>query len=359
MLRSFVMLRSFILSAGGVYDKLRAMNFTRFTCLCFLNLALLINAPCQALSGIGKSESNTSKTESCTTAQCTQSPRADAEAIPFDVELVVKDVIGKKKANLAFAFAIDGAKPIGYRAEDKVILMSVFKFHLALAFLDYSREKKIAIDHSNMKIPASVWEFDTWSPLRKVYRGQTVSLSLSDLLCAAVRDSDNIATDLLIDYMGGIAALNERLKNMGVEGFNLEVNEAEMNRNHSNISRNFSSPAAVVASVQNFLRKEILHQSDRNYLYNILLTCSTGKDKMKALLPKEVLVGHKTGNSPRSKAGLRYADNDAGFILLPDGRILYLAIFVLDSMESNASNAAIIAELTKRVYDYALQIPAK
>lgn len=291
-------------------------------------------------------------------AQSAHVARAGAVVKPFDAALIMRDVIGKKKAKLAFAFALDGAKPIGYRAQEDVILMSVFKFQLALAFLDYASEKKIEID-SKMEIPASVWEFDTWSPLRKLYRGKTVQLSLSDLLCAAVRDSDNIATDILIDFMGGIAVANERLKCMGIEGFRLEVNEAEMTRDPSSISRNSSSPAAVVASFQNFLRQSSLDECDRNFLYNLLVTCSTGTNKINGLLPKGVVVGHKTGSSQRLKSGLRPTDNDSGFILLPDGRTLYLSVFVEDSMESDASNAEIIAALTKRIYDYALQIPTK
>jgi len=335
------------------------MHYIRFTYFVLLSLVLAISIPCQAKNNMIRPHQSAIQSIQCTKKTNEHVACAYKQSKPFDAAFIAKDIIGEKNAKLAFAFSVDGAKPMGYRAQEKAILMSVFKFHLALAFLDYSREKKIALDNTHMRIPASVWELDTWSPLRKRYRGKSVTLSLSNLLTAAVRDSDNIATDLLIDYMGGMSVFHERLKAMAVEGFNLEVNEAQMHSDQSSIFRNAASPAAVVISFQDFLRQSILEEKDRSYLYNLLVSCSTGKNKMRALLPKGSIMGNKTGTSPRSDDGLRYSDNDAGFIILPDERILYISIFVQDSMESDESNAAIIAELTKRIYDYVLQIPAK
>ena len=49
---------------------------------------------------------------------------------------------------------------------------------------------------------------------------------------------------------------------------------------------------------------------------------------------------------------MKIADNDAGFVLLPDGRRYYIAVFVSDSYETDAVNAAIIAAVSSLVYEY-------
>ena len=46
----------------------------------------------------------------------------------------------------------------------------------------------------------------------------------------------------------------------------------------------------------------------------------TGANKLKGMLPAKTVVGHKTGSSDRNADGMKTADNDAGLVILPDGR---------------------------------------
>ena len=86
-----------------------------------------------------------------------------------------------------------------------------------------------------------------------------------------------------------------------------------------------------------------------------LIETSTGTNKIRAGLPPEITLGHKTGSSGKSADGLTIADNDAGFIYLPDGRVCYLVIFVKDSHESDRNNARIIADIAKIIYNASVQ----
>ena len=47
------------------------------------------------------------------------------------------------------------------------------------------------------------------------------------------------------------------------------------------------------------------------------------------------------------------ADNDIGIVRLPDGRSYSIAVFVKDSREDDRTNAAVIARISRLVYDYA------
>ena len=49
---------------------------------------------------------------------------------------------------------------------------------------------------------------------------------------------------------------------------------------------------------------------------------------------------------------MKTADNDAGLVILPDGRKYYIATFIMDSrFETDEDNADIIARISRMVYD--------
>ena len=58
----------------------------------------------------------------------------------------------------------------------------------------------------------------------------------------------------------------------------------------------------------------------RSYLLSLMARCATGRNRMKALLPSFTRVEHKTGT-------LNGLTSDVGFITLPDGRRVAVAMF--------------------------------
>ena len=79
---------------------------------------------------------------------------------------------------------------------------------------------------------------------------------------------------------------------------------------------------------------------------------TTGANKLKAGLPASTVIGHKTGSSDRTAEGIRIADNDVGYVVLPDGRRYCIAVFVTESEENDATNAAIAASASRAAYEY-------
>ena len=72
---------------------------------------------------------------------------------------------------------------------------------------------------------------------------------------------------------------------------------------------------------------------------------STGQDKLKVCCPG--LHGRPNGPSDRTSTGVKIADNDAGFVLTPDGKRYYIAVFVSDSQEDDPTNASIISRISQ------------
>ena len=68
--------------------------------------------------------------------------------------------------------------------------------------------------------------------------------------------------------------------------------------------------------------------------------CETGKNRMKALLPNGTPVEHKTGT-------LNGLADDVGFITMPDGRRIAVAIFT----RGGSDRPRTIAEAARAIYD--------
>ncbi len=251
------------------------------------------------------------------------------------------------QARLVYAYAVDDSNIRGESAQDPAVLMSVFKFHLALVVLDEMQKKGGSLD-AELHVPAATWELDTWSPLRAIYRGKDADITLRVLLDAAVAGSDNLATDVLINYLGGMPKLQASLEAMDVKDTILKYDEKSM-RSTAFCLENTASPASVLKLLRRFHKKEIIQGKYYDFLNETLLSTSTGANKIKGLLPQATPVGHKTGGSARVD-GIKLADNDAGYILLPDGRTLYLVAFVQQSKASDDDCAAQIAQLASLLY---------
>ena len=81
-----------------------------------------------------------------------------------------------------------------------------------------------------------------------------------------------------------------------------------------------------------------------------MIDTETGANKLKGMLPAKTVVGHKTGSSDRNADGMKTADNDAGLVILPDGRKYTLPPSSW-THETDEDNANIIARISRMVYD--------
>ena len=83
-----------------------------------------------------------------------------------------------------------------------------------------------------------------------------------------------------------------------------------------------------------------------------MIDTETGANKLKGMLPAKTVVGHKTGSSDRNADGMKTADNDAGLVILPDGRkLLHCRLRHGLIRDADEDNANIIARISRMVYD--------
>ena len=84
------------------------------------------------------------------------------------LETQLKEAIKGKKAEIGIAVIIDGKDTITVNNDIHYPLMSVFKFHQALALADYMGKQKQSLG-TRLPIKKSDLKPDTYSPLRDKY----------------------------------------------------------------------------------------------------------------------------------------------------------------------------------------------
>jgi beta-lactamase class A len=161
------------------------------------------------------------------------------------------------------------------------------------------------------------------------------------LMARMLIHSDNRATDIILHDLGGPSALHDWLKANGVSGLRVDRTIAQLLSDRRDLwdRRDSATPEAMVDLLGRIYRAELITPASRNYLLDLMSRCETGKNRMKALLPG-IPVEHKTGT-------LNGLADDVGFITMPDGHRIAVAIFT----RGGANRPRTIAEAARAVYD--------
>lgn len=275
---------------------------------------------------------------------------ANVSAQNTDLRNTITSIIANKKATVGVAVIYNGTDTLTINNGYRYPTMSVYKFHLALAVLDYLNKHNLSLDHQ-LYVSKSVLHPDTHSPLRDQKPEGNFSMSIGELIQYSVSHSDNNACDLLFDFMGGTAPVELYIKEMGINAIAIKKTEFEMSENFQYQYDNWTTPYAAVQLMEVYRQQNLFAPVYKNFLWNALTETSTGNDKIRGLLPMGTVTGHKSGLSYRNTEGVRAADNDLGFIQLPNGNYLTVAVFIVNSVEDNATNASMIAQISKAAYD--------
>ena len=154
--------------------------------------------------------------------------------------------------------------------------------------------------------------------------------------------SDNHAADILFKDVGGPHAVHDWLHRQRHSRSSCRSDHRSAARRPAGSlgPRDSSTPKAMVELLRRIYRGELISQQSRNYLLDVMAKCETGKNRMKWLLPAGTPVEHKTG----TLTGLA---DDVGFISMPDGHRLAVAIFT----RGGSDRPHTIAEAARDIYD--------
>ena len=269
-----------------------------------------------------------------------------------ELENRIDSLLNGKKATVGIAVWTDKGDMLRYNDHVHFPLLSVFKFHVALAVLDKMDKQSISLD-SIVSIKASQMPPNTYSPLRKKFPDQDFTITLRELMQYSISQSDNNACDILFRVFGGPAATDEYLRSMGLRDFAIEATEDDMHRNLANCYRNWTTPLEAVRLLEWLVSGKVAKGAYRDFIEQTMISCRTGRDRLPApLAGTKAVIGHKTGTGDRNGKGQIIGTNDIGFVFLPDGHRYSIAVLVRDSEESEQVTARIIADVSEAVYRY-------
>ena len=314
-----------------------------------------------------------------------QAPATTAGALSQQLEDIARRVPGR----LGVAVVdLDRGTRLGVHGDVPAPMASVFKLLLAVAVLRRTQEQAIPLS-----TPVHVlWEERNpgWSPLAQRVPRAGLDLSLESLLEAMVSESDNTAADVLLRWMKGPPEVMPILQRLGVGGIRIDRSERELaydlwglqptatpepleallarmervpkerrleaTRRFSADPRDQAAPFALVDLLSELQAGRLLDPGHTARLLELLRGGRIGADQLRAGLPPEVGLAHKTGQISGVGATTLVV-NDVG-IATGNGRRLAIAVLLTDVDAPVDRCHAIIAEVARTVWSELGATPA-
>lgn len=267
------------------------------------------------------------------------------------LETQINSIIKNKKATVGISvLGFENGFTYNKNADKKLPMQSVFKFHIAAAVLDYADKEKLSLDQKVSLNQSNLHE-NTWSPLREKYPNGGI-VSLSEIIEYTVAKSDNNGCDILLKLLGGTQVVQKFMNAKGVKNFQIKYNEEAMHKDWNAQYENYTTMNSAVDVLKKFYDGKLLSKKSTDYLMKVMLSTSTGTNKLIEQLPKDTPVARKTGSSGKNNAGLTGAENEIAIITLPNGKHYAIAVFVSNSTETTEVNCRMISDISKTVWDY-------
>jgi beta-lactamase class A len=293
--------------------------------------------------------------------------RAAAEADIARIAATGGGEVGVEAVNLKTGQALT------LNAGDAFPMASVFKVAVAGAILAKVDAGALSLDQLVPVDPNLVLDSEG---IAEIFPYAGVSVSVRNLLETMLTRSDNTAANVLTRLAGGPAAVTGWVRGQGVEGLRVDGDTLSLNERFYHVKappgvtlnaflsadpsfeareytpdaqfdadpRDTATPDAIVHLLTRIRQGRALSPASTRLLLGVMERCTTGKRRIRAMLPPNTPVADKTGTIGGSV-------NDVGYVTLPDGRgTVAVAIFIKKS--ASDQREVIIAQIARSVYDY-------
>ena len=260
-------------------------------------------------------------------------------------------------------------------------MASTFKVPVAVRLLTRVDSGSLSLDSMITIRPSDLHPGS--GTLTQLFNDPGVSLSVRNLLELMLLISDNSATDIMLRTAGGSGPVNARLRALDVSGISVDRPTVQLIADAIGVKnlppeseltpqsftalaravssdaqkaaaeafyrdrRDTSTPDGMAKLLETIWRGRALSKANTDLLLDIMRRCETGPNRIKGMLPPEVVVRHKTGTLNIGVA------NDVGILELPnDAGHLVLAVFVKESPRPPETQERAIAQIARAAYDY-------
>jgi beta-lactamase class A len=121
--------------------------------------------------------------------------------------------------------------------------------------------------------------------------------------------------------------------------------------------RNSATPTGTADALARLKKGELLSAVSTQRLLGIMTETETGANRLKAGLPKDWALAHKTGTGGDTD-GASNGTNDVGVMTAPNGRSYAVAVFTWGTRRPMAEREQLMADVARAVVDWENARPA-
>ncbi len=257
---------------------------------------------------------------------------------PIDAELAALEERYNTSIGL-FGLNTASQRALAFRADDMFATCSTFKAYVAAQILQQDQRGELRLTDTVYIDPSAA--VPVASPVTEPHIGGR--MPLSELCAAAVRHSDNTATNLMLAMLGGPASVTAFARSVGDDRTSMVRWETELNTAYPGDPRDTTSPRAMGTGFLTMLTGDVLDAPHRAQLQEWMRTIVTGDRRIRAGLPPGWSIADKTGSGDYAST------NDIGVASGPHGERLVLAVMTRSrSDDPNAvASETLIADVTR------------
>lgn len=214
-------------------------------------------------------------------------------------------------------------KTYGARSENRYFMASTCK--VAISAYLYSQIDSGKINPDRKLIYQKKFYEDGTGILQYEKPGKYYKISYFNELM--IQKSDNVATNILINYLG-IANIQNFLDNYKIYGMN--------------IARNTTTPKAMSALLQKIYKKEIISEKSADKIIYQMIN-SINDHRLVAGVPANVIVAHKIGSFEKTT-------NDVGIVNLKH-RPYIISVYSKKTLKQDVAEIA-IAKISQNIFEF-------
>jgi beta-lactamase class A len=165
--------------------------------------------------------------------------------------------------------------------------------------------------------------------------------TLHELVYDMITVSSNLATNILIEYVGA-EKVTRTMRQLGAANIQV-LRGVEDGKAYQRGLNNTTTAYDLLIIYEKIATGQAVSQKASEEMIQILLD-QRFKDIIPALLPLEVKVAHKTGM-------ITGTHHDSGIVMLPDGR-KYILVLLSKHLKDMDAGTTTLAKVSKIIYDY-------
>jgi len=260
-------------------------------------------------------------------------------------------------------------------------MQSVYKLPIAIAILKLVDERKISLSQ-NITITKEDFAPGN-SPIVKEINSSNTQFTVRDLLIRAMSVSDNTASDALVRLIGSPSKVNEILVKLKIHNVRVDRLERQIQPDSVGLKnplpewsdaktfeeviqqaptstkqiglkkyltdpRDTATPEGLVDLLAKLQKQQLLSSDSTALLLQIMTNSPSGQKRLKAGLPKNWSIAHKTGTGVEV-LGIGSATNDVGIVSSPNGKHIAIAMFIPGSKTPLKRREELMANIAKMV----------